>query len=46
MDSYYLNDAVEKLNDFLSKADNPKFTGESRLPAPGAALLGAARARS
>ena len=28
MDSYYLNDAVEKLNDFLSKADNPKFTGE------------------
>jgi hypothetical protein len=28
MDSYYLNDAVEKLNEFLSKADNPKFTGE------------------
>ncbi len=28
MDSYYLNDAVEKLNDFLVKADNPKFTGE------------------
>jgi hypothetical protein len=28
MDSYYLNDAVEKLNDFLSKADKPKFTGE------------------
>ncbi len=28
MDSYYLNDAVEKLNDFLSKADNPKFAGE------------------
>jgi hypothetical protein len=28
MDSYYLNDAVENLNDFLSKADNPKFTGE------------------
>jgi putative esterase len=28
MDSYYLNDAVEKLNEFLTKADNPKFTGE------------------
>lgn len=28
MDSYYLNDAVEKLNEFLSKADNPKFAGE------------------
>jgi enterochelin esterase-like enzyme len=28
MDSYYLNDAVEKLNEFLSKADNPKFEGE------------------
>ena len=28
MDSYYLNDAVELLNEFLKKADNPKFTGE------------------
>jgi Putative esterase len=28
MDSYYLNNAVEKLNEFLTKADNPKFTGE------------------
>ena len=28
MDSYDLNDAVEKLNEFLIKADNPKFTGE------------------
>jgi enterochelin esterase-like enzyme len=28
MDSYFLNDAVEKLNDFLSKADDPKFGGE------------------
>jgi hypothetical protein len=28
MDSYYLNDAVEKLNEFLVKADNPKFTAE------------------
>jgi len=28
MDSYYLNDGVEQLNAFLSKADNPKFTGE------------------
>ena len=28
MDSYYLNDAVEKLNEFLTKADTPKFTGE------------------
>jgi hypothetical protein len=28
MDSYYLNDAVENMNDFLSKADNPKWTGE------------------
>jgi hypothetical protein len=28
MDTYYLNDAVEKLNEFLSKAEDPKFTGE------------------
>jgi len=28
MDSYYLNNAVEQLNAFLAKADNPKFTGE------------------
>ena len=28
MDSYYLNDAVENLNEFLLKADNPKYTGE------------------
>ena len=28
MDSYYLNDAVEKLNEFLVQADDPKFTGE------------------
>lgn len=28
MDSYYLNDAVEKLNDFLSKTQDPKFEGE------------------
>jgi hypothetical protein len=28
MDSYYLNDAVENLNQFLSKADNPKWAGE------------------
>jgi hypothetical protein len=28
MDSYYLNNGVEKLNEFLAKADNPKFTGE------------------
>ena len=28
MDSYYLNNAVEKLNEFLSKASNPPFTGE------------------
>jgi len=28
MDSYFLNDAVEKLNEFLSKAENPKFGGE------------------
>jgi hypothetical protein len=28
MDSYYLNDAVENLHDFLSQADNPKWTGE------------------
>ncbi len=28
MDSYYLNDAVENLNDFLSTANNPKWTGE------------------
>ena len=27
MDSYYLNNATEMLNDFL-KADNPKYTGE------------------
>ena len=28
MDTYYLNDAVEKLNEFLVKADDPKFAGE------------------
>jgi enterochelin esterase-like enzyme len=28
MDSYYLNDAVEKLNDFLAKTQDPKFAGE------------------
>ncbi len=28
MDSYYLNNAVEKLNAFLQTADNPRFTGE------------------
>jgi Putative esterase len=28
MDSYYLNDGVEQLNAFLTKADNPRFTGE------------------
>ncbi|MFL6279647.1 MAG: alpha/beta hydrolase-fold protein [Vicinamibacterales bacterium] len=28
MDTYYLNDAVEKLNEFLSKAEDPKFMGE------------------
>jgi hypothetical protein len=46
MDSYYLNDAVEKLRDFLSKADDPKFSGEilfqRRAPhcwGPGAAEL-------
>jgi hypothetical protein len=28
MDTYNLNMGVHKLNDFLSKADNPKWTGE------------------
>ena len=28
MDSYFLNNATEALNDFLSRADNPKFSGE------------------
>jgi hypothetical protein len=28
MDSYYLNNAVENLREFLAKADNPKWTGE------------------
>ena len=28
MDSYYLNNATELLNDFLTRADNPKFSGE------------------
>jgi enterochelin esterase-like enzyme len=28
MDTYYLNDAVEKLNEFLTEVNNPKFTGE------------------
>jgi hypothetical protein len=28
MDSYYLNNAVERLSAFLAKADKPKFTGE------------------
>ena len=28
MDTYYLNDAVEQLNEFLTEVNNPKFTGE------------------
>jgi hypothetical protein len=28
MDSYYLNNATELLNEFLQKADNPRFAGE------------------
>jgi hypothetical protein len=28
MDSYYLNNATELLNEFLMKADNPRFTGD------------------
>jgi hypothetical protein len=28
MDSYYLNNAAELLKDFLSRTDDPKFTGE------------------
>ena len=28
MDSFYLNNAVEKLNEFLSKTEDPKFAGE------------------
>jgi Putative esterase len=28
MDSFYLNNAVEKLDAFLSRADNPKYAGE------------------
>ena len=28
MDSFYLNNAVERLNDFLKSATGPKFTGE------------------
>jgi len=28
MDSYYLNNATELLNDFLQKATNPQFSGE------------------
>lgn len=28
MDSYYLNNAVERMNEFLSEVNNPKFTGE------------------
>ena len=28
MDSYYLNDAVEKVNEFLSRTQDPKFEGE------------------
>ena len=28
MDSYYLNNGVDKLKEFLVKADKPKFTGE------------------
>jgi len=46
MDSYYLNDAVENVNAFLTKADHPKWTGEivfqRRAPhcySPGAADL-------
>jgi hypothetical protein len=28
MDSYYLNNALEMMNDFLAKAQDPPFTGE------------------
>jgi hypothetical protein len=28
MDSYYLNNATALLNDFLTRASNPNFTGE------------------
>ena len=28
MDSYYLNNSTELLNDFLRRAENPRFTGE------------------
>jgi hypothetical protein len=28
MDSYYLNNALEMMNGFLKKAQNPPFTGE------------------
>ncbi len=28
MDTYYLNNAVERLNEYLSEVNNPKFTGE------------------
>ena len=43
MDSYYLNNATKLLNDFLSRADNPKFTGEIVFEQAGTALLGPAR---
>ena len=44
MDSYYLNDAVEKLNEFLVEGRQPEVHGRDRLPAARAALLGTARA--
>ncbi len=42
MDSFYLNDAVEKLNEFLQQGRQPEVHGRNRVPAAGTALLGPA----
>ena len=42
MDSFYLNDAVEKLNEFLSKARGSEVHRRDCVSAPRAALLGTA----
>ena len=43
-DTYYLNDAVHLLDDFLRRTTSPRWTGEIVFQPGGAALLGAAAA--
>ena len=46
MDSYYLNDAVEQLNEFLTRGEQSQVHRRDCVPAPRTALLGAEGAQS